>query len=333
MTAITTPSDLTFKLLRLLADGEFRSGEALAKAVGLSRTTVWKALQCAQACGLTLYRVHGRGYRLVTPIDWLDAHVIARRLGEKARLFDIRIEQVLPSTSTALLEDAAAGAPGGRVLAAEVQTAGRGRRGRSWFSGLGGALTFSLLWRFERPISALGGLSLAASVALLRALRELGVEELQVKWPNDLLWRHQKLAGILVEVEGSEQVAAVIGVGVNLRLDERVRERVDQAATDLLSAGLRVSRNDLLAALLSHLADVLGLFGREGFSSLRQEWERAHVYAGRDVVVTMADRSEHIGQVAGVGEDGALLVRTVTGVRRFHSGEVSLRAHLAQTAA
>jgi len=330
---MTTPSDLTFKLLRLLADGEFRSGEALAKAVGLSRTTVWKALQCAQACGITLYRVHGRGYRLVTPIDWLDADVIARRLREKARLFDIRIEQALPSTSTALLQDAAAGAPAGTVLAAELQTAGRGRRGRSWFSGLGGALTFSLLWRFERRISALGGLSLAAGVALLRALRELGVEQLQVKWPNDVLWRHQKVAGILVEVEGSEQVAAIIGIGVNLRLDEHVRERVDQAATDLLSAGLRVSRNDLLAALLSHLADVLGLFAREGFSPLRQEWERAHAYAGRDVVVTMADCSEHTGQVAGVGDDGALLVRTAAGVRRFHSGEVSLRPQLAQTAA
>lgn len=333
MTASTTPSDLTFKLLRLLGDGEFRSGEALAKALGLSRTTVWKALQCAQACGITLYKVHGRGYRLVTPIDWLDADVIAERLGPKARLFDIHIEQVVPSTSTALLRDAPAGAPGGSVLAAELQTAGRGRRGRHWFSGLGGALTFSLLWRFERPIAALGGLSLATSVALLRALRELGVEGMQVKWPNDLLWRHQKLAGILVEVEGGDRVAAVLGIGINLRLDERVRERVDQAATDLSSAGLRVGRNDLLAASLSHLADVLGLFAREGFSPLRQEWERAHAYAGRDVVVTMADRSQHMGQIAGVGEDGALLVRTAAGVRHFHSGEVSLRPQLAQTAA
>jgi BirA family biotin operon repressor/biotin-[acetyl-CoA-carboxylase] ligase len=333
MSAVCAPSDLTLRLLRLLADGEFHPVEVLTRAVGLSRSAVYKVLQGAQACGVTLHKVQGRGYRLVTPIDWLDAGIIAGRLADKAGLFAIRVEQIVPSTSTALLELAATGAPAGTVLVAELQTAGRGRRGRRWLSTLGGALTFSLLWRFERPVSALGGLSLAVSVALLRALRDLGLEEIQVKWPNDLLWRERKLAGILVEVEGSDQAAAVIGIGVNLRLDERVRQHLDQAATDLLSAGFQAGRNDLLATMLSHLADVLSVFAVEGFSPLRQEWERAHACAGQDVVVTMADRSRHPGQVVGVAEDGALLVRTGAGVRRFHSAEVSLRAPLVQSAA
>jgi BirA family biotin operon repressor/biotin-[acetyl-CoA-carboxylase] ligase len=325
MTTVTVPGDLTFKLLRLLADGEYHSGEALAGVVGVSRTTVWKALQAAEPWGVTLYKVHGRGYRLATPIEWLDAPVIARGLGSKAGLFDLRLDQVSESTNTALLRSAAAGARSGTVLAAELQSAGRGRRGRPWFSTLGGALTFSILWRFESGPSALAGLSLAVSVGVLRALRELGLTDVRVKWPNDVLWRHQKLAGILVEIEGSEHPAAVIGIGLNLRLDERVRSRVDQAATDLASTGIGVGRNALLAALLSHQADVLGTFAQAGFGPLRAEWEQAHAFAARQVVVTSPDRTEHIGMVTGVAEDGALLVGSGGDVRRFHSGEVSLR--------
>jgi BirA family biotin operon repressor/biotin-[acetyl-CoA-carboxylase] ligase len=331
MTPSPVPGDLTFKLLRLLGDGEFHSGEALAGVLGVSRTTVWKALQAAEPWGVTLYKVHGRGYRLVTPIEWLDAGVIARRLGAKAKLFDLRIEQVSASTNTALLRGAASGAASGTVLAAELQSAGRGRRGRSWYSTLGSALTFSLLWRFERAPAGLAGLSLAVSVGVLRALRELGLADLRVKWPNDLLWHHQKVAGILIEIEGSEHPAAVIGIGLNLRLHDQVRSRVDQAVTDLLSAGLRAGRNELLAALLSHQADVLQIFARAGFAPLRGEWEQAHAFAGRQVVVALPDRSEYSGLVAGVAEDGALLVGSGGNVRRFHSGEVSLRPQLPQS--
>jgi BirA family biotin operon repressor/biotin-[acetyl-CoA-carboxylase] ligase len=333
MTAIPAPGELTFKLLRLLADGEFHSGEALAGVAGVSRTTVWKALQAAEPWGVTLYKVHGRGYRLVTPIEWLDAAVIARRLGAKAGLFDLRIEQVCGSTNTELLRAAASKAtPSGTVLAAELQNAGRGRRGRTWHSPIGGALTFSLLWRFERGPAGLAGLSLAVSVGVLRALRELGAADIRLKWPNDLLWRHQKLGGILIEIDGGEEPAAVIGIGLNLRLDEQVRGRVDQAVADLASAGMHAGRNQLLAAVLAHQADVLRVFAGAGFAPLRAEWEQAHAFAGRQVVVALPDRSEHAGTVAGVADDGSLLVTTGGAVQRFHSGEVSLRPQLPQSA-
>lgn len=323
----TAPTPLTFRALRLLADGEFHSGEALARALRVSRTTVWKALQSAEGWGVTLFKVHGRGYRLVTPVEWLDAQRVREHLGTHAQTFQIEVVDLVDSTNTVLLNEALAGAPSGLVVAAELQTQGRGRRGRTWHTGLGGALTFSLLWRFEQGVRDLGGLSLAVSVALARALRALRLEDVMVKWPNDVVWRHQKLAGVLTEIEGDVMgpSAAVIGVGINIYLEPDVRQRIDQAVTDLAATGVRVERNRLLGTCLAHLADVLEQFAGSGFGPLRAEWEASNALTGRTVAVTLADRSEQTGLAAGVADDGALLLQTDSGLRRFYSGEVSVR--------
>jgi BirA family biotin operon repressor/biotin-[acetyl-CoA-carboxylase] ligase len=321
------PAPLTFQALRLLSDGDFHSGEALARALGVSRTTVWKALRGLEALGVTLFKVHGRGYRLVTPVDWLDAAQIRRHLGARAETYQVHVLDAVDSTNTLLLAEALAGAPSGLALAAEVQTGGRGRRGNRWHAGLGGGLTFSVLWRFELGVGSLGGLSLAASVALVRALRELGGDEVQLKWPNDLLCRFQKLGGVLTELEGDVlgPSAAVIGIGVNVHVDPAVRERIDQAVTDLTATGVRQDRNRVLGALLRHLADALELFAAQGFAPLKDEWMRYDALAGRAVAVIMPDRTEHAGIAAGVADDGALQLLTTAGLRRFHSGELSLR--------
>ena len=233
-------SPLTFRTLRLLADGEFHSGEALARGLRVSRTTVWKALHGLEEWGVTLFKVHGRGYRLVTPVDWLDAQQINRHLGPHQEALQVHVVDTVDSTNRLLLAEAQAGAPSGLAVAAELQTRGRGRRGRGWHTGLGDALTFSLLWRFPQGAGALHGLSLAVSVALVRALRALGATEAMVKWPNDVLWRQRKLAGVLIEVQGGSAgpSAAVIGIGINVRLDESVRERIDQPVADLAAAGV-----------------------------------------------------------------------------------------------
>ena len=178
---------LTFALLRLLVDGEFHSGKTLAQRLGISRTSVSNALRGMEGYGLALYSVRGRGYCLSNPPQWLNATGIARALGEQAREFKIEILDSVSSSNTLLLQRAAQGAPGGSVLAVEWQSGGRGRMGRVWHSGLGNALTFSLLWRFEQGLSFLSGLSLAAGVALIRALRVLGITNAQLKWPNDVL--------------------------------------------------------------------------------------------------------------------------------------------------
>jgi len=314
--------------LRLLSDREVRSGADLARSLRVSRASVWKALAGLENMGVELLRVRGLGYRLGAPLDWLDPTEIRRHLGQHAETYELRVVDVVESTNTVLLKDAVSGAASGVVLAAELQTHGRGRRGRVWHSGLGGALTFSVLWRFEQGAGFLAGLGLAVGVGLVRALRSLGLEDIMLKWPNDLVIRHRKIAGTLVEVHGDVlgPSLAVVGIGMNVRLHPGTRERVDQAVSDLVTEGAPRDRNRLLGEVLLHLAQVMEAFRASGFGPLRSEWESYHVHAGRRVIVRLPDGTHEEGAAAGVGEDGALLLQTRSGLRRFHSGEVSLRA-------
>jgi BirA family biotin operon repressor/biotin-[acetyl-CoA-carboxylase] ligase len=319
---------LTFQTLRLLADGEFRSGEAMAHALGVSRGTIWNALRGLDAAGLELFKVRGRGYRLSQPLRWLDRAAIERELGADAAEFSIEVLDVAGSTNSLLMTAAAAGATSGSVIAAEWQTGGRGRRGRVWHATPGAALTFSLLWRFQLGAGALTGLSLAAGVAVIRALTRLGFSGLGLKWPNDVIWRGHKLAGMLIEMQGelAGPSAAVIGIGINCRLPDGLRDRIDQPVTDLAQiGGVPVDRNRLLATLLRELAQLLAQFEQDGFAAWRDEWQCHHVYQDRAVRLTLPDGGSLDGQARGVDAAGALILETAAGVRRIHSGDVSLR--------
>jgi len=319
---------LTFQTLRLLADGEFRSGEGMARTLGVSRGTVWNALRVLEGTGLEIFKVRGRGYRLSQPLIWLERMAIERKLGERAPAFSVEVLDVAPSTNTLLMERLAAGARAGSVIVTEWQTAGRGRRGRVWHATPGAALTFSLLWRFDHGANALHGLSLAIGVAVVRVLARMGVDGPGLKWPNDVIWRGHKLAGMLIEIQGefNGPSAAVIGIGINCRLPDALRDRIDQPVTDLARiTGAPVDRNDLLAALLCELAALLEQFAQGGFTVLREEWQRHHVYQDQFVQLTLPDGGTIDGRASGVAADGALLLETGSGLRRIHSGDVSLR--------
>jgi BirA family transcriptional regulator, biotin operon repressor / biotin---[acetyl-CoA-carboxylase] ligase len=318
----------TFDLLRLLADANFRSGAGLVRELGIAPAAVRQALGELEHLGLKLDRVRGRGYRLAVPYDWLDAAAVRAQLGALAPRFQLDLLDACASTNSLLLERARGGAPSGSVIACELQNAGRGRRGNSWQSGLGGSLTFSLLWRFAQSAAGLSGLSLAAGVAVARALATVGVEDVQLKWPNDLLHAGCKLGGILIEVhgDGPDSTAAVIGIGLNVRLHTTQRDAIAQAVTDLASiSGRAPQRNRLLAATLIELAQVLDAFARQGFAPLRQEWTARHAHQGKPVTLSSADGNRVTGRAAGVAEDGALLLETARGVERFVSGDLSLR--------
>jgi len=319
---------LTARVLRLLADGDFHSGEVLARALEVSRGSVWNAVRELEAMGLDVYKVHGRGYRAAQPVSLLEPAAIERHLGAQAARFALEVRDAVDSTNTLLLERAAAGAPAGAVLAAEWQAAGRGRLGRAWQASVGGALTFSLLWRFAQGAGALSGLSLAVGVALARALETAGARGVALKWPNDVLWRGAKLAGILTELQGDAlgPTAAVIGIGLNVRLSEAMRRRIGQAATDLESAcGAPPDRNQLLARLLAELHGVLEAFAVRGFAPLRAEWQRYHAHQGRQVTLSLPGGAAERGRARGVAEDGAFVLETRAGTKRYRSGEVSLR--------
>ena len=326
----TRMTDISLPLLRLLSDGAFHSGEALARALGVSRGTVWNAVRGLEAADLELHKVHGRGYRLAQSLSLLDAREIERCAGPAAERLRIDVLDTVDSTNTLMMARANAGGRSGDVIAAECQHSGRGRMGRSWQAGLGRSLTFSMLWRFQRGAAELAGLSLAVGIAVLHALDALGAREIALKWPNDVLWRDRKLAGMLIEMHGDAlgPSAVVIGIGLNVRLSETLRSRIDQPCADLESAcGRELDRNAVLGALLSHLVSVLDQFEASGFAPLRDEWERHHAYQGRSVAVLLPmGRSEH-GVCRGVANDGALLFETSAGVRSLHSGEISVRTN------
>lgn len=319
------PPRLLPVLGRLSAD-DFISGEAIARALGMSRASVHGLIRQASDYGVTVQSLRGRGYRLASPLDLLDE---ARLAGDLAPL-DLHV-LCLPevdSTNARLLALAAGGAAHATLLAAEWQSSGRGRRGRRWLGVLGAGLTFSLLWRFERPLAQLSGLSLAVGVALARAMRALGAAGIGLKWPNDVLLGEAKLAGILIELTGDMlgPATAVIGVGINVRAGRHLTVLTGVPVADLEAAcGRRLDRNAALACVVRELAGVLGVFDRQGYAAFGDEWHAWHAWQGRQVEVLGADGRVLTGRAAGVDEQGALLLDTGAGVQPILSGEVSLR--------
>jgi BirA family biotin operon repressor/biotin-[acetyl-CoA-carboxylase] ligase len=322
----------TKTLLRRLAEGGFHSGADLARLLEISRTAVWNKVRELQDLGLEVDAVSGKGYCLAQPLELLDAARIAQGLSEaaKARLAGLEIHDRLDSTNTYLMEKAAAGAPAGTACLAESQTAGRGRLGRAWQSPFGGNLYLSLLGRFAEPAAA-AGLSLAAGVATLRALRRAGVEGAGLKWPNDILWQERKLGGILLEVSGEAhgRCAVVVGIGLNVRMPKRAAQAIDQAWADLgqASANEPPSRNRLAALLLEELLQLLADYPEQGLRAYLREWRQWHCHDGREAVLQIGDKAI-AGVVAGISDQGLLVLDCAEGGRReFASGDVRLRVH------
>jgi len=323
-------SPLKKRLLQLLTDREFHSGNDLAAHLGISRSAVWKILQELNARGMELAAVPGRGYRVTRPLELLDAEAILADVSMEARALLTRLElhDELDSTNSRLLRTAAEGAPAGTVCLADTQTAGRGRIGREWCSPFGANLYLSLLWRFDDPLQATG-LSLAVGVATVRALERSGITGVGLKWPNDLLWRERKLGGILLEVTGEAHggCAVVLGLGVNRYLPARWSRQIGQPWIDLHGiAGERLpGRNALIAGLLNELLPLLRDYARFGLRHWLPEWRRHHAWQDREAVIEQGQVRMH-GRIAGVADSGCLLLRCADGqIREFASGDVRLR--------
>jgi BirA family biotin operon repressor/biotin-[acetyl-CoA-carboxylase] ligase len=317
-----------FPILRQLSDGRFHSGQGLAHEHGLSRASIFNVMAQAESMGLKIHAVRGRGYRMPEPVEWLDADTIAQFLGPASEAFTIHVHDSVASTNSGLMAAALNGAADGTLLCAEHQQSGRGRRGRAWHSVPGGSLTFSVLWRFETGLQSLAGLSLAAGLAIARAVNRHSRHPARLKWPNDVLVDYRKLAGILVEVQGDMHGSAfaVVGIGLNVRLNETQRDAVDQAVVDLAEMGVKVGRNRLLADCLRELNTVLGAFRQHGFAGLRDDWLALDAFSGKPVALSLPDARKIQGVAAGVDETGAFLLRDRhSHLSSYSGGEISLR--------
>jgi BirA family transcriptional regulator, biotin operon repressor / biotin---[acetyl-CoA-carboxylase] ligase len=321
------------RVYRLLSDGQFHSGTRLAADCRVSRNAIWKAIAALRSLGVGVHAVPNRGYRLPAATALLERELIARLL-PSAVAADLRTGECLWRTgstnSDLLLRDPP---PPGRFdfLTAEYQTAGRGRRARSWFAPPGGAICLSVGWCFASLPPDISALSLAIGVCALRAMSRCGVGGAALKWPNDLVVGTAKLGGILIELraEAGGPAYVVIGLGLNVALGEAVARQVAASGTqaaDLMALGAgQPDRNRLAAALIGAIVSGLGQFESQGFAAFAGEWRSADALAGKPVVIS-SDSGSITGHARGIDSGGALCLQTRDGLQRFVTGEVSARA-------
>jgi BirA family biotin operon repressor/biotin-[acetyl-CoA-carboxylase] ligase len=316
-------------LLSILSDGGFHSGEEIGEALGVSRTAIWKQFKKLEELGLPMESVKGKGYQIPGGLDLLDDAEVQIHLSAsaKALMSELQIENVVASTNAMAMEKAQAADGKGYVCVAEQQSAGKGRRSRVWQSPYGCNLYLSVVWEFAGGAAALEGLSLAVGVCVVDALQNAGIEGVSLKWPNDVLHEGKKLAGVLLEMTGDAAgpCQLVVGVGLNVAMPVSADKLIDQPWTDVSTiAGERISRNRLLALLLSELMPLLSGFEQKSFAHYRSRWMALDAFADKEVKIKMG-QDIILGRAEGVNNSGAIVIQTASGKRSFNGGEVSLR--------
>lgn len=317
-------------LFRLLADGEYHSGEKLGEALGVSRAAIWKYVQLSEAMGISVESLKGKGYRIRGGLDLLCREQILNQLspGIKGRIAEVDILDEVESTNTKALSRAQRGGGHGYICLTEWQTAGRGRLGRAWVTTPASNICMSLIWEFKSGVAALEGLSLVVGLAVQEALQRLGATGVGLKWPNDLYSDNRKLGGILIELMGdvAGPCQVIIGLGLNCRLDKALHvDAIDQPWIDLAEImGVNPQRNVIVAAIIDTLVGHLCRFEQHGFAAFQENWQVHDIFYGKEVCVHDGG-SLITGVACGVTPQGALRVEVNGAVKNFYAGEVSLR--------
>jgi BirA family biotin operon repressor/biotin-[acetyl-CoA-carboxylase] ligase len=330
---VTDIDPLPKRVYRLLSDGQMHSGTKLAADCRVSRNAIWKAIAALRAFGVSVHAVPNRGYRLPAATALLECERIVKLL-PRAVAAGLRTGQCTwktASTNSDLLQREAPRAGQFDFLTAEYQTAGRGRRARTWFAPPGGAICLSINWCFSSLPRDISALSLAIGVCALRAMRQISVTGAALKWPNDLVVGSAKLGGILIELraEAGGPAYVVVGLGLNVALGDSVQKQVTASGTqaaDLIGMGVEhPDRSRLAAALISSMVTGLAQFECDGFGAFAAEWRTADALAGKSVVIS-SDHGSVTGHARGIDSGGALCLQTRDGLQRFVTGEVSARA-------
>ncbi len=320
-----------YRLLELLSDGKFHSGEALGPILGITRSAVWKAVKQLINLGIGVESLAGKGYRIPHGIELLDSAQIQTALdpSTKAHVHDFIVFTRINSTNDYLLSAMPNNPDKNVVCLAEYQTQGRGRRGRRWVAPFGTNLYLSLLWHFQKDPAEIVGLSLAVAVAVVNALQQYGIKKgLGLKWPNDVLWKGRKLAGILLEMmaEHHEHSAVVIGIGLNTHMPSTAGSEIDQPWTDIHEiTHAKPKRNQLAGLIIQHVVQSLLLFQEQGLTPFLPTWRAFDRLIGKTVKLEISSRTIE-GVMQDVSDKGELILLCANNEeKRFYSGELSVR--------
>lgn len=307
------------KLIEILADGEFHSGEELASYFGITRAGINKYIKILREWGIELFSVQGKGYCLAAPIELLKKEKIDKYYGADSA---VEVLPIIDSTNQYLLNRITT-LKSGDGCAAEFQTQARGRRGRKWFAPFGTNLYFSMYWRLEQGIAAAMGLSLVVGIVIADTLRSISGQDVRVKWPNDLYLKDQKLAGILVELASKtgDSAHVVIGVGVNLNMTNPDANIVNQKWANLGN----FDRNLLVAQIAKTLKTKLIQFEQQGLAPFIKDWDRLDNFANRPVKLLIGDNIIR-GIAKGITDQGALKLEQDGKIMTYIGGEISLRS-------
>lgn len=318
-----------FRLLEILADGRFHSGQRLASQLGVTRSGIWKAVGALRQQGLEVHAVSGRGYCLAFPFERLNRQTIHEELDGNVRdwLSHLDVLWAVDSTNNYLMRfarESDSALP--RACVAESQSSGRGRHGRHWVSPLGRNLYLSLLIESHRAPAMLSALPLAVGLSVVQLIEQYGVHGIGIKWPNDIYYRGAKLGGVLMELVGDSTgpCRLVIGIGLNVYMLPEEGKSIDQAWTSLQTMGLALSRNLLVSRVINEVHDTFHRYERYGFEPFMSQWRRCDILRGRQVTLQLHD-DRISGQVEDVDASGALLLQTSSGLGRYLSGDVSVR--------
>jgi BirA family biotin operon repressor/biotin-[acetyl-CoA-carboxylase] ligase len=324
-------NDMLINIVSSLSDGNCHSGNELGLQLNVSRTAIWKQIKQLIDIGVPIQRIPNRGYRLNCPMQLLDEVAIRQQLGAKNFNHPINFHLFASLDSTNRLLRELPCSPEINICCAEMQTQGRGRFGRHWYSPFGENIYFSSRWHFDCDLSHLSGLSLVVSLAIISMLNEIGIkDDVCVKWPNDILWHDKKLCGNLIEVIAESNSNAEVVIGIGLNVNSTIQAAPTQTSPDKPwcslydITGRYINRNELIASLIIHLHNYLDDFIKNGFASFIKKWQQVDYLQGK--MINVSHLSGLLNGVAnGVNETGQLLLNDEKGLTHcLSSGDTSL---------
>jgi BirA family biotin operon repressor/biotin-[acetyl-CoA-carboxylase] ligase len=319
---------LKTEILKLLKESDgYLSGQELCVRFGVSRTAIWKVIRQLEEEGYQIEAVRNKGYHFIGSCDIMTKTEIKSCIkGNFGR--EVEYHEVIDSTNIRARRLAEEGASSGTLVVSDCQSAGRGRRGRSWVSPSGKNIFMSLILRPDILPASASMITLVAALAVYDGIKNVTGLAVGIKWPNDIVANGKKLCGILTEMsaelEGIHYV--VVGIGINVNMEEFPEEVRQRATSLLLETGEKVRRSRLVAAIMEAFEQYYEEFISQGdLSGLISVYNKHMVNAGKEVRVL--DRSgDYIGKALGINEKGELLVEVKPGeVRHVISGEVSVR--------